>query len=505
MLNSIKASIKDSLVFGFGNIAAKLIGFVLIPLYTNPKYFSVDDFGIIGLIDISGLVIISLISSAIPQSLTRWYWAKDQTDRQKEIFFMSFVTQIIISLFFCILLIPFSGNFSELIFKNTDLRQAITLIIIASALQGVNTVINTLLRLRSRTFMYTFTNLVKLTIVLSLTIYFIVSRDMGISGIYLAQVIGNLITILFLTPFALKNCSVGFDLKVWKEMIGYGLPLVIASFSAVLFNVIDRYALNSLALLKYVAIYTLAFKITSSLKLVLVDTIKFSVFPQMIRRIDSPENKRFYPKAMLYSSYVVMFGIIGVSLFSLEVIKFMAKIPELWSSYFLVPVLALSAFFINMREVSVYGLIVTKKMQKISFIVVISTVLNLLLNLWLIPIWNAMGAALATFISQFFYWLMMHSIAQKAYFIPYENRKIILMFITGSVLSFTGLLMNDIDLIPRLLIKLVCLAVFPVILYIFNFYEQAELNAIRGFINKWSKPGKLRENLRSLKNIKDDF
>jgi O-antigen/teichoic acid export membrane protein len=270
-------------------------------------------------------------------------------------------------------------------------------------------------------------------------------------------------------------------------------------------NVIDRYTLNSLALLRYVAIYTLAYKISSSLKLVLVDTIKLAVFPQMIRRIDSPDNKRFYLKAMLYSSYVVMFGIIGVSLFSTEVIKFLAKTPELWSAYLLVPVLSLSTFFINMREVSIYGLIATKKTRKISVIVILSTVLNLLLNILLIPIWNAMGAALATLISQCFYWSVMHFVAQKAYYIPFENRKILMIFLAGSILSFAGLLLNEMDLVPRLLIKLSCLAAFPAVLYLFNFYEPVELKAIRGFINKWSDLRRMGENIRSLKSIKDDF
>jgi O-antigen/teichoic acid export membrane protein len=505
MLNSIKASIRDTFIFGFGNIAVKIIGFVLIPLYTNPRYFSVDDFGIIGLLDISGIVVMSIIASSFPQSLTRWYWAKENTSSQKEIFFMNFASQVVMSLLFCFLLIPFSKPLSNLIFSNVNWSLAITFIILSSALQGINTLINTLLRLQSRSALFTITNLVKLIIVLVLTIYFIIYRKMGITGIYLAQVIGNSVIILLLIPYTIKNCSVGFDFTTWKSMTVYGLPLVIASVATMTLNVVDRYALNSLALLKYVAVYTLAAKISSSLKLVLVDTIKLAVFPQMTRRIDSPDNKRFYSKAMLYSSYAVMFGIIGVSLFSLEVIKFMAKTPELWSAYMLVPLLTLSAFFINMREVSVYSLIATKKTQKISFIVIIAAALNILLNLWLVPIWNAAGAALAAFLSQLFYWSLMHFVAQKAYFIPYENTKMLMIFITGSLLSFAGLLLNDLDLLPRVLIKLLCLAAFPAVLYVLKFYEPVELQVIKGFIIKWSNLRRLRENLKSLKDIKDDF
>jgi O-antigen/teichoic acid export membrane protein len=505
MLNSIRTSIKDTFVFGFGNIAVKIVGFILIPLYTDPKFFSVDDFGIMGLLDISGLVLISLIATSLPQSLSRWYWAKDQSNNQKEIFFMTIVSQIILSLLFCCLLLPFSGQLSALIFSDTNWSFAISLLIISSALQAVNNIVATLLRLKSRSLLFTISNLLKLIVVLFLTIYFIISRHLGIAGIYLAQVVGNLLFILFLSPFTIRNCKVHFDYSIWKSMMIYGLPLIIASFSGVLLNVIDRYSLNSLALLKYVAIYTLAFKISSSLKLVFVDTIKLAIFPQMVRRVDTPDNKRFYSKAMLYTSFIVMFAIIGVSLFSLEVIKVITKSRELWGAFMLVPLLALSTFFMNMREVSIYGLIVTKKTSKISLIVIISAVLNLLLNLWFIPLWNAMGAALATLLSQLFYWSVMHFTAQKTYFVPYENKKIIMIFILGTLLSFTGLLLNDINIILRLIIKIACLGSFPFILYLLNFYEPVELQSIRGFFNKWSDIRNFRQNLASLKNIKDDM
>jgi O-antigen/teichoic acid export membrane protein len=500
MLSSIKASIKDTFVFGFGNIAVKVVGFILIPLYTNPKYFSVEDFGIIGILDISGLVLISIIASSLPQSLTRWYWDKQHKENQKTIFFMSLFSQIIISVLFCALLIPLSGRLSELMFSETDWTFTITLIIISSSLQAINNIINTLIRLQSKSLLFTFSNFFKLIIVLFLTIYFIVFRNMGVAGIYLAQVLGNLLFILILTPYSIRNSHFGFDFSTLKSMLNYGLPLILASFSGVMLNVIDRYTLNSLALLKYVAVYTLAYKLSSSLKLIFVDTIKLAIFPQMVRRLDSPDNKRFYSKAMLYTSYVLMFGIIGVSLFSPEVIKIITKNPDLWSAYLIVPVLSLSIFFLNMREVSIYGLIVTKKTRKISLIVIVSTVLSLILNLLLIPIWNAMGAAFATLLSQGFYWMAMHYTAQRAYSIPYENKKLLMIFIVGTIISVSGLLINDIILIPRLLIKTSLLIGFPFILYFLNFYEPVEISTIRGFIKKWSNLRNLQENIKTIRD-----
>ena len=113
MLKSIKVSFKDTIIYGLGNVSVKLVGLILIKLYTNPKFFTVDDFGRIGLLEISAVVLTSFLASGLPQSLTRWFWDKEHKKNQKGIFFMSLSTQVIVSLVFCILLIPLSGKISE--------------------------------------------------------------------------------------------------------------------------------------------------------------------------------------------------------------------------------------------------------------------------------------------------------------------------------------------------------------------------------------------------------
>jgi O-antigen/teichoic acid export membrane protein len=285
----------------------------------------------------------------------------------------------------------------------------------------------------------------------------------------------------------------------------YGFPLLLANISAALLTVIDRFSLNSLTVLKSVALYTLAYKITSVLKLVFVDSIKLALGPMMIKRIDSPDNKRFYSKVLLYSSYIVMFGIVGISLFSFEIIKVIASSKAYWDAVIIIPVLSLSIFFTNMKEVTVYGLHIAKKTRIIGIIVIASTILSFVLNFLLIPVWDITGAAIATLLSQFVYWYACYFYSQKVFYVPYETGKITLMLVVGAVLSFSSLFTNGMDVIPRLIIKTGCLISFPFILYLFRFYEPVELQSIRGFIIKWSKIRNLKSNLNSLKGITDDL
>jgi O-antigen/teichoic acid export membrane protein len=503
MLGSIKVSVKDTVIYGLGNVAVKVVGLILIPLYTNKEYFSVDDFGRLGLLEVSALVLTAVLASSLPQSLTRWYWDKEHVANQKGIFFMSFVSQLVISVVLCLLLLPLSGTFSELMFGKADWTRVIAYVIIGSGLQAINNIINTLMRLQSRAFLYTFTNLIKLLVVLSLTVYFILNLKMGLEGIYLAQVIGNILFIVILSGYSTTNSTIDFNKTVFREMSIYGFPLLLANISAVLLNVIDRYSLNSLAILKYVALYTMAFKVTSVLKLVVVDSIKLAVAPLMIKKISSPDNSRFYSKILLYTSFVLMLGILFISLFSLEIIKVLSNSKELWGAVVVIPILSLSIFFINMKEITVYGLHIVKKTKIIGSVVVITTILSLLLNIVLIPLWDITGSAIATLLSQLIYFGIIFYYAQKNYFIPYEYRKLIILFLLGTLFSFSSLFINDFSLIIRLVIKSSLFLCFPFILYFFRFYDEIELQAISGFVRKWKNLRKLKENLASIREIKN--
>jgi len=505
MLNSIRQGIKGSVVYGLGNIAVKVVGFLLIPLYTDPMYFSVDDFGIIAVLDISGLILVSLMASGLPQSMMRWYWDKDYSSKRKGIFFMSLSLQILISVLFCTFLIPLSGPLSITIFENDLMSQALKLVIVSSALQAINNLINTLMRVQARSVLFSVANLLKLVIVLGLTIYLITVRRMGISGIYLAQVIGNLIFIVFLSGYSFKNSKPYFDTALLKSMSRFGYPLLLANFASAVLTAIDRYALNTMALLQFVAIFTMAYKIASVLKLVIVDSIKMALTPMVLKKMNTADNHVFYKKSMLYSSFILMFGIIAISLFSYEILKVITKSTSFWSAWMVVPVLALSVFFVNMRETTSYGLLIKKNSRAMGINVVISALLNIALNILLIPLWNIYGTAVATLVTQIFYWRLNYHFSQKEYFIPYEQRKVILMFTTGAILSFAGLLFNEINVVPRILLKALCTAGFPFILYFLDFYEPVELQAIKGFARKWSDIRKLGENLRSLKDTEEEI
>jgi len=87
MLSNIKYTIRNSLIYGLGNLSVKLVGLVLITVYTNPQFLSISDYGVLGVMEATAQIVIALLGLALTQAFTRWYWDKEYSKKQKTIFF----------------------------------------------------------------------------------------------------------------------------------------------------------------------------------------------------------------------------------------------------------------------------------------------------------------------------------------------------------------------------------------------------------------------------------
>ena len=70
-------------------MAVKLVGFILIPLYTDAEYFSTADYGLMGLLEVTSQILIAVMGLSLYSGLIRWYWDAEYRDKQKTIFYMA--------------------------------------------------------------------------------------------------------------------------------------------------------------------------------------------------------------------------------------------------------------------------------------------------------------------------------------------------------------------------------------------------------------------------------
>ena len=85
MEGQLKNVFKQSAIYSIGNFANKIIGFVLLPLYTD--YLTIDDYGVLGLLEVMAVVLVTVLSFRIPTAMIRWCSDTENEEEQKSILY----------------------------------------------------------------------------------------------------------------------------------------------------------------------------------------------------------------------------------------------------------------------------------------------------------------------------------------------------------------------------------------------------------------------------------
>jgi len=374
------------------------------------------------------------------------------------------------------------------------------LLLIGAFLQIISRLFLSLMRLQRKPIMFSVTNVIKMLITLGLTIYFVAGLKRGLEGIMEAQIIGFLVFILINLKYIISNITPVFERSILKEMLLFSYPLAISSVSGVLLTVTDRYVVRYIGGLNDMGLYSLGFKVANVLKIFVINSVVSALLPLKFQMMDKPNNKRFYSKIMTYTSFGFVILLLFLSLFSQEVIKLLAKNPDYWNAYQIVPILCFAQLFELLRKNVRFGLLVEKKTNILSSVMIMVSILNILLNIIFVTYFRTVGAAIASLSAQLIFFIVIYYYAQKFYPIPYEMKKITLMVIISIVLVVSSFLfINPMNLIPRIILKMLFIILFPLVLYIFKFYETIELIRLRESWYKWKNPKKWKRNIRNIK------
>ncbi|MFW6281810.1 MAG: lipopolysaccharide biosynthesis protein [bacterium] len=499
MFNNIKTATKDTFIYSIGNASTKIIGLILIPLYTDK--LTVTEYGVLGTVEITIQVLIVTFGFSLNQALSRWYWDKNYQNRQKSIFYTTIVGVSAGMLLMLLLFLPATNRLSLYLLDSQDYSYVFKLLLISASFQIFSRTITVLMRLQRKPIWFSVTNIFKLIVTLGLTIYFIVGLNKSVEGILEAQIIGFIFFIFINTGFILKNIKPKFEFFVLKKMLRFSFPLVISSLGTIILTVTDRYSVRYINGMENMGIYSLGFKFANVLKIFIINSIFSAVEPLKYKLMDSIGSKRFYSKIMTYTAWVVTFLLLGLALYSKEAIRLLAKNPEYWDAYKIIPILCFAQLFGLLRRNATFGLLIAKETKIISFAMIIINILNIVLNIGLIYYFGIIGAATATLVAQIFFFIFIYHFAQKYYFIPYEMKKIWLMITVATGIVLLSFIMIDglLPLILRILLKFVLIIGFPFILYLFKFYDSVELSRMKGVWNKWKRPEKWYSNIRNIK------
>ena len=217
----------------------RLLNYLLVPLYT--RYFLPAEYGVVT--ELYAYVAFLVIILTYGFETAFFNFAKKEENKEK-VYSTAVFSLLISSAMFITLSVIYSTPISQWMGYGVESRyiQYFAFII---GLDAVSAISFAKLREEEKAVRFAVIRLINIFLNIGLNLYFIVYKGFGIEYIFIANLISSVATILLLMPEMLIS-KYYFDIKLWKKMAIYALPLLIAGLAGITNETIDRILLKKL-------------------------------------------------------------------------------------------------------------------------------------------------------------------------------------------------------------------------------------------------------------------
>lgn len=423
-----------------------MLSFLLVPLYTSPGVLSSPaEYGELSIIFSYFILLNVILSYGMETTFFRFF---NKEDNNQKVVDTSTISLIISSIGFFVLAILLKHQIASLIRVKVIYVNLVIWVILLDALTVIPFA---WLRATQKPMKYATIKILNVAINIGLNFFLLLwlknlathssffnsiyKPNYEINYIIIALVVASATTLLLMLPFYTK-LKYTFDKKIWKSMMRYALPILIAGIAFTINETFDRILLDYL-LPKNIAktqigMYSACYKIAVFMTL-FATAYRLGIEPFFFSHAKSENPQKNY--ALILEFFVALGGIIllGVVVFADLLKIFIVRSENYWEAMWVVPLILLAYFCLGIyHNLSVWYKI-TDKTKFGAYISIIGAIITLVLNFWLIPIMSYKGSAIATLAAYASMMLLSYFLGRKYYPIPYNLKKIIL-YLTLSIL-----------------------------------------------------------------------
>ena len=429
-----------------------MLSFLLVRLHTDKSVLeNVSDYGDVALV-FSYFVLFNVILAYGMETAFFRFFNKESS--KANVLSTSTISILLSSLGFLALGLLFKQQIADLTHIHVNY---ITLVVWILFLDALVIIPFAALRAQGKPIKYTVVKLTNVVINLGLNVFLLVylkalSADNSfwesiyianfeVSYIFIANLVASGVTVLILLPFYFK-LNYKIDTVLWKKMLSYALPVLVAGVAFSINETFDRVLLERLlpdAIAKTaVGMYSACYKLALFMML-FATAYRLGIEPFFFSQSKTKDATKNYAKILEFFVVCGAFILLVVVVF-VDVLK-LILIPNeaYWEAMKVVPILLLAYLFLGIyHNLSVWYKI-TDRTKFGAYISVIGAAITLLINLIFIASYNYMASAVATLSAYVSMTLLSYYFGRKHYPIPYNIKKIgfyLLLSIGLSALSF---------------------------------------------------------------------
>ncbi|MFH6770541.1 oligosaccharide flippase family protein [Gaetbulibacter aestuarii] len=445
-MSGLKSLFKQTAIYGLATVLPRMLSFLLVPLYTTKGVLSsVAEYGKVSVIFSYFVLLNVVLAYGMETAFFRFF---NKEDDKSKVTATSAISLVLSSVLFFVLALTFQNYIAELI--SIDVKY-IKLVIWILLLDALVIIPFAWLRAKARPMRYAIVKILNVAINLGLNLFFLLAlKDLAqdytffdaiykphfeISYIFIANLIASAVTLLLMAPFYLQLHYV-FDKVLWKKMLKYAYPVLIAGVAFSINETFDRILLAEIlpsdSADTQIGMYSACYKIAVFMTL-FATAYRLGIEPFFFSHSKAENPQKNYARILEF--FVALGAIIFLSVVVFaDVLKlFIVRSEDYWQAMWVVPIVLLANFCLGIyHNLSVWYKI-TDRTKFGAWISVTGALITLSINLFFIKEFSYKASAVATLAAYSIMMFLSFFFGRKYYPIPYNLKKIGL-YLGGSTL-----------------------------------------------------------------------
>jgi O-antigen/teichoic acid export membrane protein len=262
-----------------------------------------------------------------------------------------------------------------------------------------------------------------------------------ISYIFIANLVASAFTLVLMMSFY-TNLKYKFNSALWKKMMRYAMPVLIAGVAFSINETFDRILLKELLPADIadseIGMYSACYKLALFMTL-FATAYRLGIEPYFFSHSNTKNPQKNYASIL---EFYVAFGsiiLLGVVVFADAIKPIIIRSEAYWEAMWIVPIILIANFCLGIyHNLSVWYKI-TDRTKFGAYISVFGAVVTLVINFAFIETYSYKASAVATLVAYGLMMLLSYYFGRKYYPIPYNLKKIGLYLVISiglSLLSF---------------------------------------------------------------------
>lgn len=386
-----------------GNVISLLLGLITFPILT--RLLSRDDYGILGLVTTTISIAVAFAKGGISDGIIRLY--KEHTDTQERLSIFTstvLIRSLILSALVTAVYLIGLPHLNRYLGIRQEYLGCFMIMGAYLLIRPMNIIVLNYLRATGKTFLYNTitvsTKTIAITLSLILLIYVFKNLYGYFVGVVLAEIIMGVVLFRWLfTNYQIVAGMVSGELTI--RLVKFGIPLLMSELSYLILTYVDRYMLVAYHGEAVLGLYSVGYNTASYLNDLVMFSLSYALVPLYVElyvKDGKEKTEEFLSKCLNYFFMGIIPLCVGYLAISKDLIVTLASSKYAEAADFS-PLILFGLVFLGMNTILYAGLYLQKKTVQILFINFSAASINIVMNVILLPTYQATGAAIATLVA----------------------------------------------------------------------------------------------------------